>query len=156
VNASRRPSRDAAHHSGSGRMASPYPMGDFHLLFFASFPGALRFGSSLCENSLEPGTRRIVFSIAFSQEKSPVQSVSTTTKLRQKFYRQVQRRSFHTAWVKTGKSQTEQKFSLPSPSGGSGDLVPGRPSSTCSRSNSISACASLYAGELPDIETQIG
>src|ERR1700759_4087881 len=29
----------------SGRMASPYPMGDFHLLFFASFPGALRFGS---------------------------------------------------------------------------------------------------------------
>src|SRR5258708_5433964 len=46
VNASRRPSRDAAHHSGSGRMASPYPMGDFHLLFFASFPGALRFGSN--------------------------------------------------------------------------------------------------------------
>src|SRR6202049_3800039 len=45
VNASRRPSRDAAHHSGSGRMASPYPMGDFHLLFFASFPGALRLGS---------------------------------------------------------------------------------------------------------------
>src|ERR1700681_3767550 len=45
VNASRRPSRDAAHHSGSGRMASPYPMGDFHLLFFASFPGALRIGS---------------------------------------------------------------------------------------------------------------
>jgi hypothetical protein len=26
-------------------MASPYPMGDFHLLFFASFPGALRYGS---------------------------------------------------------------------------------------------------------------
>ena len=41
VNASRRPSRDAVHHSGSGRMASPYPMGDFHLLFFASLPGAL-------------------------------------------------------------------------------------------------------------------
>jgi hypothetical protein len=38
VNASRRPSRDAAHHSGSGRMASPFPVGDFHLLFFASFP----------------------------------------------------------------------------------------------------------------------
>src|SRR5438552_8865940 len=46
VNASRRPSRDAAHHSGSGRMAGPYPMGDFHLLFFASFPAALRNGSS--------------------------------------------------------------------------------------------------------------
>ena len=42
------------------------------------------FGSRLCENSLEPRTRRIVFSIVFSQEKSPVQSVSTTTKLRQK------------------------------------------------------------------------
>src|SRR5262245_59318158 len=26
-------------------MASPYPMGDLHLLFFASFPGALRLGS---------------------------------------------------------------------------------------------------------------
>src|SRR5260370_15125808 len=48
MNASRRPSRDAAHHSGSGRMASPYPVGDFHLLFFASFPGALRSGSE-CE-----------------------------------------------------------------------------------------------------------
>ena len=46
VNASRRPSRDAMHHSGSGRMASPYPMGDFHLLFFASLPGALRLGSN--------------------------------------------------------------------------------------------------------------
>ena len=55
------------------------------------------FGSRLCENSLEPRTRRIVLSIVFSQEKSPVQSVSTTTKLRQKFYAQVQRRSFHTA-----------------------------------------------------------
>jgi hypothetical protein len=58
-----------------------------------------RLGSRRCENSLEPRTARIVFSIAFSQEKSPVQSVSTTTKLRQKFYEQVQRRSFHTAWV---------------------------------------------------------
>jgi len=29
VNASRRPSRDAAHHSGSGRMASPSPWGTF-------------------------------------------------------------------------------------------------------------------------------
>ena len=37
VNASRRPSRDAAHHSGSGRLARPYPVGDLHLLFFASF-----------------------------------------------------------------------------------------------------------------------
>ena len=47
VNASRRPSRDAAHHSGSGRMASPYPMGDFHLLFFASFLAHSEFGQKL-------------------------------------------------------------------------------------------------------------
>src|ERR1700686_3352866 len=59
------------------------------------------FGSRLCENSLEPRTRRIVFSIAFSQEKAPVQSVPTTTKPRQKFYAQLQSRSFHTAWVKS-------------------------------------------------------
>jgi hypothetical protein len=50
-----------------------------------------------CENPLKPRTHRIVFSIAFFQEKSLVQSGSTTTKLRQKFYAQVQRRSFHTA-----------------------------------------------------------
>ena len=45
VNASRRPSRVAVHHSGSGRLANPYPMGDFHLLFFASKTGALAAGS---------------------------------------------------------------------------------------------------------------
>src|SRR5260370_2664585 len=45
VNASRQPSRDAAPHSGSGRIASPYPMASFHLLFFASFPRALLVGS---------------------------------------------------------------------------------------------------------------
>jgi hypothetical protein len=37
VNASRRPSRDAAHHSGPGRLARPYPVKDLHLLSFASF-----------------------------------------------------------------------------------------------------------------------
>ena len=41
VNASRRPSRDAAHHSGTGRLARPYPVEDLHLLSFASLPGAL-------------------------------------------------------------------------------------------------------------------
>jgi hypothetical protein len=46
VNASRRPSRDAAHHSGPGRLARPYPVEDLHLLSFASFPGALRSGSN--------------------------------------------------------------------------------------------------------------
>jgi hypothetical protein len=33
VNASRQPSRTAAHHSGPGRLARPYPVVDFHLLF---------------------------------------------------------------------------------------------------------------------------
>src|SRR5260370_7185431 len=54
VNASRRPSRDAAHHSGSGRMASPYPMGDFHLLFFASFLAHSESGQSHHFGSLPP------------------------------------------------------------------------------------------------------
>src|ERR1700694_4871311 len=72
----------------------------------------VRDGSSLCENSLEPRTRRIVFSIAFSEEKSPVQSVSTTTKLRQKFYAQVQRRSFHTAWVRPGRRTASARSQL--------------------------------------------
>ena len=36
VNASRRTSRTAAHHSGPERMASPYSVEDLHLLSFAS------------------------------------------------------------------------------------------------------------------------
>jgi len=52
----------------------------------------------------------------FSQLPSPSRSCqcnrfSTTTKSRRKFYAQVQRRSFHTAWVKTGKAQCEHMFS---------------------------------------------
>jgi len=52
VNASRRPSRDAAHHSGSGRLATPYPVKDLHLLFFASLSWrtpswVIRVGSGL-------------------------------------------------------------------------------------------------------------
>ena len=46
VNASRRPSRDDAHHSGPVPAARPYPVEDLQLLSFASFPGALRLGSS--------------------------------------------------------------------------------------------------------------
>src|SRR5262245_16036836 len=45
VNASRRPSRDAVHHSRSWLLARPYPVKDSHLPFFASFPGALSLGS---------------------------------------------------------------------------------------------------------------
>ena len=37
VNASRLPSRVAAHHSGPGRLAKPFPVEDLHLLSFASF-----------------------------------------------------------------------------------------------------------------------
>jgi hypothetical protein len=45
VNASRRPSRDAAHHSGSRRLAKPSPWGTFTSYSLPAFPGALRFGS---------------------------------------------------------------------------------------------------------------
>src|ERR1700694_6308069 len=60
-----------------------------------------RFGSRLCENVHEPRMPRIVFSIAFFREKLPVQLVSASMKSRRKFYTQVRRRSFHTAWVKS-------------------------------------------------------
>src|SRR5258708_6019408 len=43
---------------------------------------------------------RIVFSFAFFRQKLPVQLVSTATKSRWKFYAQVWRRSFHTAWTR--------------------------------------------------------
>jgi len=48
--------------------------------------------------------RRIVFSIAFFRKKLPVQSTSTSTKTRWKFYTQVGHRSFHTAWTLSGPS----------------------------------------------------
>jgi hypothetical protein len=56
VNASRHPSRDTMHHSGSGRLAIPYPIGDFHLLFFASKTGALRLGSKCEERIVSQGS----------------------------------------------------------------------------------------------------
>src|ERR1700730_8883164 len=56
-------------------------------------------GSRLCENVREPRMPRIVFSFAFFRQKLPVQLVSTATKSRWKFYAQVGRRSFHTAWT---------------------------------------------------------
>ena len=42
---------------------------------------------------------RIVFSISYYQQHLPVRLVSATTKSRWNFYAQVQRLSFHTAWV---------------------------------------------------------
>jgi hypothetical protein len=62
----------------------------------------VRFGSRLCENAIEPRKHRIVFSIAFFRQKLPVQLVSPSTKSRRKFYTQVERYSFHTAWVICG------------------------------------------------------
>jgi hypothetical protein len=59
VNASRRPSRDAVHHLGSGRLAIPYPMGDFHLLFFASKTGALGLGSTTALTALKRDFRSV-------------------------------------------------------------------------------------------------
>jgi hypothetical protein len=60
----------------------------------------VRFGSRLCENALEPRTLRIVFSIALCKQQLPVRLIPAATKSRWKFYTQVQRLSFHTAWVK--------------------------------------------------------
>src|ERR1035437_475746 len=71
----------------------------------------VRKGSRLCENVLEPRIRRIVFSISFSRQNWKVQLVFTSTKSRRNFYTQVERQSFHTAWVKTGKAQCEHIFS---------------------------------------------
>src|SRR5882757_11277178 len=51
----------------------------------------------LCEKSRESKTHRIVFSIAVSRLKLPVQLVSVSTKLRQMFYTQIERPTFHTA-----------------------------------------------------------
>src|SRR5262249_32235944 len=46
VNASRLPSRDAVHHSGSGRLARPSPWGTFTSYSLPALPGALRVGSN--------------------------------------------------------------------------------------------------------------
>jgi hypothetical protein len=62
-------------------------------------PRDVRSGSRLCENVLGRRMRRIVFSIAFFRKKLPAQSTPRSTKSRWKFYTQVGRRSFHTAWV---------------------------------------------------------
>jgi hypothetical protein len=51
VNASRQTSRAAAHHSGSGRLARPYPAKDFHLLSFASLPWRSLFLANCCHKT---------------------------------------------------------------------------------------------------------
>jgi hypothetical protein len=57
VNASRRPSRDAAHHSGSGRMASPYPTGTFTSYSLPAFLAHSAWGAFATETlTLWPGS----------------------------------------------------------------------------------------------------
>jgi len=56
-------------------------------------------GSRPCENVREPRKRRTVFSIAFLGYPSPAPLVFRLTKLRRTFYAQIERASFHTAWV---------------------------------------------------------
>ncbi len=66
VNASRQPSRTAAHHSGPERLARPYSAVDFHLLSFASLswrsPNLARFGSPAAQNRLLLYPRKQTFS----------------------------------------------------------------------------------------------
>src|SRR5882762_4160994 len=69
-------------------------------MFYLTPPRHISTLPRLCENALERRTRRIVFSIAFFRQKLPVHLVSASTKSRRKFYAQVGRLSFHTAWVK--------------------------------------------------------
>ena len=57
----------------------------------------------LCENAQQPRMRRIVFSISFFGQLLPVQLTPTSTKLRRKFYTQVERQSFHTASTRSGR-----------------------------------------------------
>src|SRR5260370_32270545 len=52
----------------------------------------------VCGKSREPRKRRIVFSIVVYRPRLPVQLVSVSMKLRQMFYTQIERRTFHTAW----------------------------------------------------------
>src|ERR1700687_945174 len=67
----------------------------------------VRFQARPCENVHEPRMPRIVFSIAFFQDKLPVQLVSASMKSRWKFYTQVRRRSFRTAWKKRAPMTTD-------------------------------------------------
>jgi hypothetical protein len=60
---------------------------------------------------------RIVFLLAFFRQKLPVQLVSTSTKSRWKFYTQFARRSFHTAWVRTGSDSPKSNVRLTPESG---------------------------------------
>src|SRR6266851_9214061 len=71
-------------------------------MFYLTPPRHISTLPRLCENVHEPRMPGIVFSIAFFRHKLPVQLVSTSTKSRWKFYTQVWRGSFHTAWVRTG------------------------------------------------------
>src|SRR6202023_267556 len=51
VNASRRPSRDAAHHSGSGWLARPSPWGTFTSYSLPAFLAHSQLGQKLSERS---------------------------------------------------------------------------------------------------------
>jgi len=59
------------------------------------------------ENAFEPRTLRTVFSIALRQQHLSVRLVFAATKSRWKFYTQVLRLSFHTAWVKNGPHRAD-------------------------------------------------
>src|SRR5216683_1724632 len=73
----------------------------------------VRNGSRLCEKSREPRKRRIVFSIAVSRPRLPAQLVSVSMKLRQMFYTQIERRTFHTAWTRKRHQAETRKSNIP-------------------------------------------
>ena len=65
-------------------------------MFYLTPPRHISTLPRLCEKVREPRTCIIVFSIVVSRQKLPVQLVSASTKLRQMFCTQNERRTFHT------------------------------------------------------------
>src|ERR1700737_3474327 len=74
------------------------PRGGLPPYSLPAFLAHSEMGPGCVKTCTKPRMPRIVFSIAFFRQKLPVRSVSTSTKSRWKFYTQVRRESFHTAW----------------------------------------------------------
>jgi hypothetical protein len=86
-----------------------------------------RLWVQVCENVRAQRMRRIVFSLVPPSTVLPVLFFSYSTQSRQNFYVQVRRRSFPTAWVKTGKAPYEHMFSALPPKSGHCAIEPACP-----------------------------
>src|SRR3984893_5639565 len=94
------------------------PRGGLPPYSLPAFLAHSEMGPGCVKTCTKPRMPRIVFSIAFFRQKLPVRSVSTSTKSRWKFYTQVRRESFHTAWGQSRRSDHAPSISgLPAISG---------------------------------------